>query len=128
MEQKIVNGAAGASHVIGSPLTNAVTRETAPDLLLNDIDSRIVKVRPMATPIDQISRAGTSRNCKSMIAEYYSVDTVPTSSAVSEAVAGNYSKPSGASKSTMRQYSASPKHCCFPTCPTATASTTAYAM
>lgn len=98
MEQKIVTGAAGASHVIGSPLTNAVTRETAPDLLINDIDSRIVKVRPMATPIDQISRAGTSRNCKSMIAEYYSVDTVPTSSAVSEAVAGNYSKPSGALK------------------------------
>lgn len=98
MEQKIVTGAAGASHVIGSPLTNAVTRETAPDLLLNDIDSRIVKVRPMATPIDQISRAGTSRNCKSMIAEYYSVDTVPTSSAVSEAVAGGYSKPSGAIK------------------------------
>lgn len=98
MEQKIVTGAAGASHVIGSPLTNAVTRETAPDLLLNDIDSRIVKVRPMATPIDQISRAGTSRNCKSMIAEYYSVDTVPTSSVVSEAVAGNYSKPSGALK------------------------------
>ena len=89
MEQKIVTGATGASHLIGSPLTNAVTRETAPELLLNDIDSRIVKVRPMATPVDQISRIGTSRKCKSMIAEYYSVDTVPTEATVAEASTGS---------------------------------------
>lgn len=84
MEPKIANGAAGGTHVIGSPLTSALTRETAPDLLVNDIDSRIVKVRPMATPVDQISRIGTPRKCKSMIAEYYSVDTVPTMTTVSK--------------------------------------------
>lgn len=88
MEQKIVTGAAGGSHLIGSPLTNAVTRETAPELLLNDIDSRIVKVRPMATPVDQISRIGSPRKCKSMIAEYYSVDTVPTTAIVTGETSG----------------------------------------
>lgn len=98
MEQKIVTGAAGASHLIGSPLTNAVTRETAPDLLLNDIDSRIVKVRPMATPVDQISRISDARKCKSMIAEYYSVDTVPAMTTVAEDTAENKSKDSGAIK------------------------------
>ena len=94
MEQKIATGAAGASHVIGAPLSSAITREVAPDLLVNDIDSRIVKVRPMATPIDQISRAGTSRKCKSMIAEYYSVDTVPTMATVTVASASS-GKPTG---------------------------------
>ncbi len=84
MEGKIVTGSAGAPHLLDAPLTTTVTREVAPDLLLNDIDSRIVKIRPMATPIDQISRMAGARSSKSMITEYYSVDTPPTETTMAE--------------------------------------------
>lgn len=68
-------GAAGGVHVTDGPLTTSLTRENAPGLLRTDIDERIVKIRPMSTPIDQISRMIGSRKAKSMIVEYYSVDT-----------------------------------------------------
>lgn len=77
MEAAILNGSAGAPHVLGTAVTTTITNGASADLLSNEIDSRIVKIRPMATPIDQISRLGHSRQSKSMIAEYYSVDTTP---------------------------------------------------
>ncbi len=49
----------------------------SPELLVNEIDKRIVKVRPMSTPLDQISRWGGARHSGSMIVDYYSVDTKP---------------------------------------------------
>ncbi len=76
MEARIVTGAAGSPHVLETPLTTPVTEEVSPDLLIGDIDSRIVKIRPMATPVDQISRLAPARKCKSMKLEYYSVDTL----------------------------------------------------
>lgn len=60
-------------------LTTSLARELAPGLLRNTIDERIVRIRPMSTPIDQISRCAGARSSKSMIVEYYSVDTKPTS-------------------------------------------------
>ncbi len=56
------------------PLTTTDSREMSPSLLRNEIDQRIVKVRPMATPVDQISRLAGCRPCGSMIVDYYSVD------------------------------------------------------
>lgn len=64
-------------HVTDGPLTTAAIREGSPSLLLNEIDRRIVKVRPMSTPVDQISRMVGSRKASSMIVDYYSVDTKP---------------------------------------------------
>lgn len=64
--------------VSGEPLTLSITEEAAPGLLRNEIDSRIVKIRPMATPVDQISRMAGSRKSGSMVVEYYSVDTRPS--------------------------------------------------
>lgn len=55
------------------PLTTTITREVSPTLLRNEIDRRIVKIRPMSTPIDQISRMAGCRPCGSMIVDYYSV-------------------------------------------------------
>ena len=49
-------GTTGATHVISAPLTVQTTSAEASELLMSDIDSRLVKVRPMATPVDQISR------------------------------------------------------------------------
>lgn len=68
--------AAGVS-VSGEPLTTDVTREGSPDLLLDEIDKRITKMRPMRTPIDQLSRQATAKHSGSMTVAYYSVDTKP---------------------------------------------------
>ena len=57
------------------PLTTATVNSVSPDLLLNEIDSRIVKISPSSTPIDQISRLAGARSAGSMIVDYYSVDT-----------------------------------------------------
>lgn len=68
--------------VLNGPLTTAVTNQNAPDLLKNELDNRIVKIRPMSTPIDQISRWGGTRKAGSMIVDFYSVDTKPIESTV----------------------------------------------
>ena len=75
----LVTGVAGGKHVVDGPLTTDVTREAAPDLLLNEIDQQIVKIRPMATPVDQLSRCAGSKHAGSMIVDYHNVDTKPTS-------------------------------------------------
>jgi hypothetical protein len=74
-----VIGVAGVGqHIDGEPLTTKLTDTVSPTLLRNEIDDRIVKIRPMSTPLDQISRYGGSRLCGSMKVEYYSVDTKPS--------------------------------------------------
>lgn len=54
---------------------------------LEDVDKRIVKIRPMATPIDQISRYAKSTSCNSFEVKYYSVGTRPISCKTSGEVA-----------------------------------------
>lgn len=76
-DAKIISGVSGGKHVVDGPLTLDLTMQASPGLLRNEIDDRIVKIRPMATPIDQISRHAGSRMCGSMIVDYYSVDTKP---------------------------------------------------
>ncbi len=83
MNPVIATGASGASHVLNSPVTTTISQQASADLLTNEIDSRIVKIRPMATPIDQISRMSKARHSKSMVTEYYSVDTTPSETSVS---------------------------------------------
>ncbi len=80
------NGSNGPRHVVNAPLTIAVTDAEQPGYLLSDIDSRLVKVRPMATPVDQISRHADPRKCASMVVEYYSVDSLPAETTVFRAV------------------------------------------
>lgn len=60
-------------------VTTTLTRELAPGLLRNTIDERVAAIRPMSTPLEQISRMAGSRSCRSMKVEYYSVDTKPLS-------------------------------------------------
>ena len=80
----VIAGVAGGKHVVDEPLTTDRTREAAPDLLLNEIDQQIVKIRPMATPIDQLSRCAGSKHSGSMIVDYHNVDTKPTFAAMSQ--------------------------------------------
>ena len=72
-------------HVVGEPLTTKLAETVSPGLLRNEIDDRVVKIRPMSTPLDQISRYGGGRLCGSMKVEYYSVDTKPGSAKLSVA-------------------------------------------
>ncbi|MCM1504054.1 MAG: DUF5309 domain-containing protein [Muribaculum sp.] len=87
METKIVKNENGSVHVLGGPLTTAITNQEMPGLLLSDVDSRLVKVRPMATPIDQISRLAPSKKCDSMVVEYYTADSQPESTQVTSPIA-----------------------------------------
>lgn len=74
----VIAGTDGGSHVVDGPITTDTVRQSGSELLLNEIDHRIVKIRPMATPIDQISRYARPRHSNSMIVDYYTVDTKPT--------------------------------------------------
>ena len=80
----IVPGVAGGRHVADEPLTTDLTREASPELLLSEIDQQIVKIRPMATPVDQLSRYATCKHVGSMTVDYYNVDTKATSTLLAE--------------------------------------------
>lgn len=79
---QIIPGTINGQHVTDGPLTTSVASQASADLLTSEIDSRVVKIRPMATPIDQISRMVGSRQASSMKVEYYSVDTRPVETTV----------------------------------------------
>lgn len=76
----------GAS-VNNEVLTTAVSDQAAPGLLRNAIDERIVKIRPMATPIDQLSRCAGARSCGSMKVDYYAVDVKAVSALTTAEIA-----------------------------------------
>ena len=60
-----------------------VTGEDDPDYYAKEVDKRITKMRPMRTPIDQITRsASTISKSGSMIVQYYSVSTRPIKTTV----------------------------------------------
>lgn len=80
----LIAGTAGGQHVVNGPLTTSLTKDGSPDLLRNEIDERIVKIRPMSTPIDQLSRYAGNRLSGSMVVDYYSVDTKPTETQLTE--------------------------------------------
>ena len=80
----LVAGVEDGKHVVDGPLTTDLTHEGSPELLLNEIDQQIVKIRPMSTPIDQISRYAGSKHAGSMVVDYYSVDTKPTVAKLTE--------------------------------------------
>ncbi len=78
MALALVTGIEGGKHVVGGPLTLDAVNESGNGLLLNEIDQQIVKIRPMATPIDQLSRCAGSKSSGSMVVDYYNVDTKET--------------------------------------------------
>lgn len=80
----IAPGVVGGAHIANEPLTLAATDEAAPGLLRNEIDERVTKIRPMATPIDQISRLAGARRAGAMTVDYYAVDTLSIHSKVTQ--------------------------------------------
>lgn len=80
-------------NTVSGVTTAKVLEENAPGLLRNAIDERIVKIRPMSTPIDQLSRCGSSRHAGAMTVEYYSVDTKSTEATLATAIDGGEGIP-----------------------------------
>lgn len=78
MAMALVTGVEGGKHVVNGPLTLDAVNESGNGMLLNEIDKQIVKIRPMATPIDQLSRCAGAKSSGSMIVDYYNVDTKET--------------------------------------------------
>ena len=76
----------------GTGGTDGIATETQgrddgdPNFYSQEIDSRIIKIRPMATPIDQISRYAKSESSGSFEIKYYSVGTRPIKCTLTEAV------------------------------------------
>lgn len=83
-------GTSGAKIVAGESLTTDISRKESPDLLENEVDNVITKLRPLSTPIDQISRMTKAHKSRSMIVDYYSVDVKPSRTTVKTA----YTEPS----------------------------------
>ncbi len=94
----VLPGASAGKLVSGEPLITSVTNEHSPSLLQNEVDSRIVKIRPMSTPVDQISRYKGARKSGSMVVDYYSVDVKPTKTKTTKA----YTEPTSATTSHRR--------------------------
>ncbi|MDE6206437.1 MAG: DUF5309 domain-containing protein [Muribaculaceae bacterium] len=90
-----VNGTDGGRHITSAPLTTENASVASPALLRNAIDDRIVKIRPMSTPIDQLSRCGSARSAAAMTVDYYSVDTKLTETTLAEDFVGGRGKDRG---------------------------------
>ena len=73
----VMAGITSGAAIGGEPATLENVEEVQEGLLRSAVDSRVVKIRPASTPLDQISRWGGSRIIGSMKAEYYAVDNKP---------------------------------------------------
>lgn len=75
---KVAGGNAPNPTETGGIATETQGREEADaNYYVQDVDQRIIKIRPMATPIDQISRYAKASSCDSFEVKYYSVGTRP---------------------------------------------------
>ena len=82
-------GGEGADGSAGDGIsTETFGRENGGDnYYMSDVDKRIVKIRPMATPLDQISRYAKASSCNSFEVKYYSVGTREIKCTTTEEVA-----------------------------------------
>ena len=77
--KNITNSLGGATATTGIEQTG----DDDPDYYAKEVDKRITKMRPMRTPIDQITRsASTISRSGSMVVQYYSVATRPIKTTV----------------------------------------------
>ena len=80
------NSGAGNDNADGIATESEGRADGDPEFYTKDIDARIVKIRPMATPIDQISRYAKAQHSDSFEVKYYSVGTRPIRCQTSDAV------------------------------------------
>ncbi len=85
-------GGPGKSGEGAATLTSSM-RDGDPNFVMDDVDKKIIKIRPMATPLDQISRHANAQAADSFEIKYYSVGTRPISCEV--ATSANFTQMSG---------------------------------
>ena len=83
---KTASGADGTGGTGGIATESQGREDGDPEFYSKEIDDRIVKIRPMATPIDQISRYAKSEQSGSFEIKYYSVGTRPIKCSLSSDV------------------------------------------
>lgn len=81
-------GVEGATDVGNSGASSATLSETIADedFHVTDLDEKVMKIRPMSTPLEQITRGKGGRHINSPITKYYSVGTRPIYTTLSEQV------------------------------------------
>ena len=84
---KTASGADGTGGAEGIATETQGREDGDPEFYSKEIDGRIIKIRPMATPIDQISRYAKSKSSSSFEVKYYSVGTRPIKCQLTTAVA-----------------------------------------
>nr|DAS21030.1 MAG TPA: major capsid protein [Caudoviricetes sp.] len=79
----------GGKEMGNEGIANRTTGEDEgdPDYYSKAIDDRIIKIRPMSTPIDQISRHSEARKIDSMVVKYPTAGTRPISTTTSKLMA-----------------------------------------
>ena len=88
---KTSSGADGTGDTGGIATETQGRLDGDPNFYMQDVDKRIVKIRPMATPIDQISRYAKASSSKSFEVKYYSVGTRPITCKTNSALAAQTS-------------------------------------
>ena len=80
----------GGAIGIDEPTSVTRTNEDSVNLLLDEIDPRVTKIRPHEVVLDTISRHGDTRNSDSQVVRHYAVDVLDLNALVTTAiVAGN---------------------------------------
>lgn len=82
----VTNSGEGNGSTDGIATESQGRKDGDSEFYTKDIDQRIVKIRPMATPVDQISRYAKAQHSDSFEVKYYSVGTRPISCKTTEAV------------------------------------------
>ena len=97
---KTIAGADGQGNGDNYTAHDGIASETVgraegdPNFYMSDIDQRIVKIRPMATPVDQISRYAKASKADSFVVKYYSVGTRQVVCDLDTALTGDDPAPS----------------------------------
>lgn len=64
-------------------------KEGNEEFYAKDVNDKIIKIRPAATPLDQISRYATTKSADSFIVKYYSIGTRPIKTTVKAATSAS---------------------------------------
>lgn len=86
MAEATIGDLPDAGKTVNAAASVTVGMEANEGLYMSDIDQRITRIRPMATPIDQISRHSKAMKSESMVVEYYSVGTRPIKTTLTAAI------------------------------------------
>lgn len=70
----------------GASSVTQTERDGDPDFHLTNLDKKVMKIRPMSTPLEQITRGKGGRHINSMVTKYYSVGTRPVSTTLKDQV------------------------------------------